>query len=140
MTLNLNALAGSKTFFNTSFKLKESENESKNKSVSEKKAAKLKLLQKLNRTQFVELENNDVSRYKNIMLDRKKEVSNEANLNKLDVKVNKYDSNEGVDLRLAKLINKSNVEKATKELNYPFKKNEQIPEPAQKKYFLLSCV
>jgi hypothetical protein len=129
VTKNLNALIAPKIYKKkyihyTVLKLNESENGKNTEGHTDKKTAKQKLLEKLNKTEFIPLENKIYTK-KYIKSD------NTANIFELKKQTDKVDAKFSIELRdsiavkLAKLIDKSNVEKTAEDLTSPFKNIEE---------------
>ena len=129
VTKNLNALVAPKFYKKkylhyTVLKLNESDNGKNTKGHTEghtdKKTAKQKLLEKLNKTEFIPLENK-------ILTNKYIKSDNTAHIFELKKQSDKEDAkfsielNDSIAVKLAKLIDKSNFEKTTEDLSSPFK-------------------
>ena len=118
VTCNFNAFIGPKCFKNhlhlTTIKLNESDSDDKIK--SDRKVAKLKLLQKLSKTTFTTLEDNILTKK-----DLKPQAQKVHEYIELEKQVKNKRTPQDIEERLAKYINKNDVNKTTEDLRTPLK-------------------
>ena len=145
VTLNLNSIIGSKflskNYFHTTVKVNETENENENNNHNNnknsqsnnepkenekiEKTAKQKLREKLAKFKFVPIDNK-IHTIQTSATESINKLSTAMYLKeKIDEnRIEKQTENVEIEFRLAKLINKNDIGKATEELNYPLNKYE----------------